>query len=76
LTSTKTPTKITTTTGTTKQRQRIYLISQKWLEKKFQKKNLKYRLRGNNYEACTAVACCFPNILDVMVLKIYKNVVR
>jgi hypothetical protein len=25
--------------------------------------------RGNNYEVCTAVARCFQNILDVVVLE-------
>jgi hypothetical protein len=29
----------------------------------------KNNLRSNNYEVCTAVALCFPNILDVMVLE-------
>jgi hypothetical protein len=32
-------------------------------------KNFKNHLRSNNYEVCTAVARCFPNILDVMVLE-------
>jgi hypothetical protein len=50
------------------QRHRIYLISQKWLEKKLQK-NYKNHLRSNNYEVCKAVAFCFPNILDVLVLE-------
>ena len=26
-------------------------------------------LRSNDYEVCTAVALCFPNILEVMVLE-------
>jgi hypothetical protein len=43
----------------------MYLISQKWLEKKPYKNNL----RSNNYEVCTAVALCFPNILDDMVIE-------
>jgi hypothetical protein len=47
---------------------RIYLISQKWLEKNC-RKNYKNHPRSNNYEVCTAVAHCFPNILDVMVLE-------
>jgi hypothetical protein len=50
------------------QRHRIYLISQKCLEKKLQK-NYKNHLRSNNYEECTTVALSFPNILDVMVLE-------
>jgi hypothetical protein len=29
----------------------------------------KIHLRSDNYEACTAVARCFPNILDAMVLE-------
>jgi hypothetical protein len=33
---------------------------------KFADKN---HLGNNNYEVCTAVALCFPNILDVMVLE-------
>ena len=37
--------------------------------KKFCTKNYKNHLRSNNYEVCTAVALCFPNILDVMVLE-------
>jgi hypothetical protein len=37
--------------------------------KQFAGKNYKNHLRGNNYEGCTAVTCCFPNILDVMVLE-------
>jgi hypothetical protein len=44
------------------------LISQKWLGKKIAKK-YKNNLRSNNYVVCTAVARCFPNILDVMVLE-------
>jgi hypothetical protein len=32
------------------------------------KKPYKNRLRSNNYEVCTTVVHCFPNILDVMVL--------
>jgi hypothetical protein len=43
-------------------------ISQKWLEKNLQK-NYKNHLIRNNYEVCTAVARCFPNILDGMVLE-------
>jgi hypothetical protein len=37
--------------------------------KKFAEKKYKNHLRSNNYEVYTAVACCFPNILDVMVLE-------
>jgi hypothetical protein len=36
---------------------------------KLAEKTIKNNLRSNNYEVCTAVALCFPNILDVMVLK-------
>jgi hypothetical protein len=36
----------------------------------FGRKNYKNHLRSNDYEVCTAVALCFPNILDVMALKI------
>jgi hypothetical protein len=35
--------------------------------KKFAEKNYQNHLRSNNYEVCTAVALCFPNILGVMV---------
>jgi hypothetical protein len=39
-------------------------------KKKCRKKKHKNNLRRNDYEACTAVAHCFPNILDVnMVLE-------
>jgi hypothetical protein len=37
--------------------------------KKNCRKNYKNNLRSNNCEICTAVALCFPNILDVMVLE-------
>jgi hypothetical protein len=37
--------------------------------KKFCRKNYKNHLRSNNYEVCTSVARCFPNILDVVVLE-------
>jgi hypothetical protein len=37
--------------------------------KKNCRKNYKNHLRRNNYVVCTAVACCFPNILDVTVLE-------
>jgi hypothetical protein len=37
--------------------------------KKFAEKNYKTHLRSDNNEICTAVALCFPNILDVMVLQ-------
>jgi hypothetical protein len=33
------------------------------------KKNYKNNLKSNNYEVYTAVACCFPNILDAMVIE-------
>jgi hypothetical protein len=39
------------------------------LKKHFQKKNYKNYLTSNNYEVCTAVALCFPNILDAMVIE-------
>jgi hypothetical protein len=37
--------------------------------KKICRKNYINHHRSNNYEVCTAVALCFPNILDVMVLE-------
>jgi hypothetical protein len=37
--------------------------------KKNCRKNYKNHLRINNHEICTAVALCFPNVLDVMVLQ-------
>jgi hypothetical protein len=37
--------------------------------KKIWWKNYKNHFRSNNYEVCTAVALCFPNILYVMVLE-------
>jgi hypothetical protein len=37
--------------------------------KKIFNKNYKNHLRSNNYEVCTAVALCFPNILDIMALE-------
>jgi hypothetical protein len=36
--------------------------------KKICRKSHKNHLRKNNYEVCTAVAHCFPDILDVMIL--------
>jgi hypothetical protein len=39
------------------------------LKKYCRKKPYKNHLRSNNYEVCTAVARCFPNIVDVMVLE-------
>jgi hypothetical protein len=39
------------------------------LKKNLQKKNIKNHFRSNNYEVCTVVARCFPNILEVMVLE-------
>jgi hypothetical protein len=47
---------------------RIYLISHNE-KKNAKKKPYKNHLRSNNYEVCTAVARCFPNILDVIVLE-------
>jgi hypothetical protein len=32
-------------------------------------KKLENHLRNKNYEVCTAVAHCFPSILDVMILE-------
>jgi hypothetical protein len=37
--------------------------------KKLCRKNHKNHLRGNNYEVCSAVACCFPNILDILIIE-------
>jgi hypothetical protein len=37
--------------------------------KKIGRKNYQNHLRSNNYEVCSAVALCFPNILGVMVLE-------
>jgi hypothetical protein len=37
--------------------------------KKFAEKNYKNHFRSNNYEVCTAVAHCYPNILDAIVLE-------
>jgi hypothetical protein len=34
-----------------------------------QNKNYKTHLRSNNYEACRAVASCFPNILDLLTIE-------
>jgi hypothetical protein len=39
---------------------------------KFAEKTMKNHLRSNNHQVCTAVARCFPNILDVMVLENIK----
>jgi hypothetical protein len=33
------------------------------------RKSYKNHHRSNNHEVCTALALCFPNILDVMVLE-------
>jgi hypothetical protein len=44
------------------------LFLKKWFEKNC-RKNYKNHLKSNNYEVYTAVARCFPNILDVMVLE-------
>jgi hypothetical protein len=40
--------------------------------KKLQKKTIKNHLKSNNYEVCIAVAHCFPNILDAIVLENIK----
>jgi hypothetical protein len=45
-----------------------YILSLKNGLKKVCGKNYKNHLRSNNHEVCTAVARCFPNILDVIVL--------
>jgi hypothetical protein len=37
--------------------------------KKIWRKNYKNHLRSKNYEVCTAVAHCFPSILDTIVLE-------
>jgi hypothetical protein len=37
--------------------------------KKIAEKNYMNNLRRYSYEVCTAVARCFPNIVDVMVLE-------
>jgi hypothetical protein len=37
-----------------------------------QKKNYENHLRSNDYEVCTAVALCFPDMLDVVVLENIK----
>jgi hypothetical protein len=37
--------------------------------RKIADKNYQNHLRSNNYEAYTAVAFCFPNILDAMVFE-------
>jgi hypothetical protein len=37
--------------------------------KKICRKNYKNHPRSNNYEVCTAIARCFPNILEVMALE-------
>jgi hypothetical protein len=33
------------------------------------RKNYKNHINSNNYEACTAVARCIPNISDVVILE-------
>jgi hypothetical protein len=46
-----------------------------YLKNSFEKicrKEYKNHLRSNNYEVCTAVARCFPNILDAIVLENIK----
>jgi hypothetical protein len=47
---------------------RVCLISQKCSEKIAEKKYKNY-FRSNNYDVCTAVAHCFPDILDAIVLE-------
>jgi hypothetical protein len=37
--------------------------------KKIEEKSYKNNHKSNNYEVCTAVSLCFPNILDVMILE-------
>jgi hypothetical protein len=54
--------------------QKIPSVLWKWKSKNINSmpncsKNYQNHLRSNNYEVCTAVALCFPNILGVMVLK-------
>jgi hypothetical protein len=44
-----------------------YLISQNSLKKILLNKTM--NLQRNNYEVCIAIARCFPNILDIMVLE-------
>jgi hypothetical protein len=39
------------------------------LEKKITEKNYKNHLKSNDYDICTAVAHCFPDILDAIVLE-------
>jgi hypothetical protein len=39
------------------------------LKTKFAEKNYKNHLRSNNFEVSTAVAHCFSNILDAIVLE-------
>jgi hypothetical protein len=45
------------------------LLLKKIQKKKKKKKTMKNHLWSNNYEVCTGVALCCPNILDVMVLE-------
>jgi hypothetical protein len=44
-------------------------MARKKKERKIAEKNYKNHLRSNNYEICTDVAHCFPNILDAIVFK-------
>jgi hypothetical protein len=46
-----------------KQLKDIGTFSLKWLEKILKKKKYKNHLRSNDYEVCTALARCIPNIL-------------
>jgi hypothetical protein len=48
-----------------------YVSKTAW--KIFAEKNNKNHLRSNHYEVCTAVALCFPNILDAIVLENIKS---
>jgi hypothetical protein len=41
----------------------------KMARNKICRKNCKKHLRSNKYEVCTAVAHCFPNILNAIVLE-------
>jgi hypothetical protein len=48
---------------------KIKKIKKKKAWKKIAEKNDWHHLRSNNYEVCTAVALCFPNIIGVIVLE-------
>jgi hypothetical protein len=49
----------------------ILFLKNGW--KKICRKKQKPSQRSNNYEVCTAVAHCFPNILDAIVLENIKK---